>query len=249
MESLKAHAEAAETVSIIHNAVGWNTTYDPLSQRVVSPVSRYWTEAFGGPLVLFDWDTYFGAYLAAFSNKALAFSNAIAITKSLTPGGFVPNYTAGGTKASLDRSQPPVGSLMVREIYRRHPEKWFVQYVFDDLLTWNRWWLKGRNTPQNWLCWGSDSVGDHAAGTWQAAAYESGLDNSPMYDQVPFDTATHRLALADAGLTALYVADCKALAELAELLGRTREAKELRGRAAVFSKSLQNFGTQKKVFS
>ena len=244
--SLKTHAEASETVRVIHNAVGWNTTYDPLTQRVVSPVSRYWTEAFGGSAVLFDWDTYFGAYLAAFSNKALAFSNAIAITKSLTPGGFVPNYTAGGTKASLDRSQPPVGSLIVLEIYKKHPEKWFVQYVFDDLLTWNRWWLKGRNTPQNWLCWGSDPKGDHAAGTWQAAAYESGLDNSPMYDQVPFDTVTHRMALADVGLTSLYVADCKALAELADIVGRTREAKELRQRAGVFSKSLQKLWNEEK---
>jgi hypothetical protein len=186
-KALEAYGEEAPIASVIQNAIGWNTIYDPLNKQVITPVSRYWNEAFGGPYVLFDWDTYFGAWMASMLNKDLAFSNAIAITKSLTPGGFVPNYTAGGTKASTDRSQPPVGSMVVREIYRKYPEKWFLEYLFTDLLTWNRWWVKSRKTPENWLCWGSDSLGDASANTWQAAAYESGLDNSPMFDKVPFN--------------------------------------------------------------
>jgi hypothetical protein len=204
----------ADVERVIQNAIGWNTIYDPLNKQVVTPVSRYWNEAFGGPYVLFDWNTYFGAWMAAMLKKDLAFANAIAITKSLTPGGFVPSYTAGGAKASSDRSQPPVGSMVVREIYRKYPEKWFLQYLFADLLTWNRWWVKSRKTKENWLCWGSDSLGDASANTWQAAAYESGLDNSPMFDKVPFNKNTHLMEQADVGLQSLYVMDCEALADI-----------------------------------
>ena len=237
-QSIAKYMDQAPLVNIIQNAIGFNTTYDPLNKRVITPVSRYWSEVFGGPYVLFDWDTYFGAYMASLFNKDLAYSNAIAITKSLTPNGFVPNYTSGGDKMSADRSQPPVGSTVIREIYRKYPEKWFLEYVFDDLLSWNRWWLKGRTTPENWLAWGSDSLGDASANTWQAAAYESGLDNSPMYIGVPFNERTHRMELADVGLQSLYIMDCEALADIASILGKKQIANELTKRAQTFKIAL-----------
>lgn len=259
-KALLAYNNHATTVNIIQNAIGWNTIYDPLNQRVITPVSRYWNESFGGPYVLFNWDTFFGAYMSALFNKELAFSNAIAISKSLTPSGMIPNYTVGGDKASGDRSQPPVGSTIVREIYRKYPEKWFLQYVFKDLLSNNRFFLNYRSTKENYLCWGSGPIGDAAANTWQAAAYESGLDNSPMYDGIPFNFRTHRMELADVGLQSLYIMDCESLADIALVLGETEIAKELTDRALVYktalatlwdSKSQQylNYRTDKKVFS
>ncbi len=259
-KDLEKYGTEAAIANVIQNAIGWNTIYDPLNKQVITPVSRYWSEAFGGPYVLFDWDTYFGAWMAAMHNKDLAFANAIAITKSLTPGGFVPNYTAGGTKSSFDRSQPPVGSMVVREIYRKYPEKWFLQYLFSDLLTWNRWWVKSRKTKENWLCWGSDSLGDASANTWQAAAYESGLDNSPMFDGVPFNQSTHLMEQADVGLQSLYIMDCEALADIASILGKKDVQKELLERRNVFKEALSrlwheptgqylNFRTDQKVFN
>ncbi len=68
------------------------------------------------------------------------------------------------------------------------------------------------------LAWGSDNVPQLVDGTFhnfQAALFESGLDNSPMYDGVPFNPRTNRLEMADVGLNGLYVADCRALAEIA----------------------------------
>ena len=258
--ALSAFKNQAETVNIIQNAIGWNTTYDPLNKRVITPVSRCWTESFGGPFVLFNWDTFFGAYMAALFNKELAYSNAIAISKSLTPDGCIPNYTVGGNKASADRSQPPVGSTIVREIYRKYPEKWFLQYVFKDLLSNNRWFLNFRNTKENRLCWGSNKIGDASANTWQAAAYESGLDNSPMYDGVPFNFKTHQMELADVGLQSLYIMDCQSLADIALILGERTIALELTDRAQTFKKALAtmwdektgqylNYRTDKKEFS
>jgi neutral trehalase len=129
-------------------------------------------------------------------------------------------------------------------LYRKYREKWLVEYLFEDLLKWNRWWMKARATPENYLCWGSDSLGDPAANTWQGAAYESGLDNSPMYDKVPFNKQTHKMELADVGLMSLYIMDCESLADLAKVLGR-KEAAELLGRATTVRQSLKNLWDEK----
>jgi neutral trehalase len=80
---------------------------------------------------------------------------------------------------------------------------------------------------------------DTSVGTKQGAMYESGLDNSPMFDAAAFDAATGRLLQADAGLMGLYVADCDALAEIAGILGRTKERDELTARATRYRERLR----------
>ena len=52
-----------------------------------------------------------------------------------------------------------------------------------------------------------------------------------MYDDMPFDKTTGRMMLADVGLMGLYVADCDALASIANEVNRVAEAKELAARA------------------
>ncbi len=232
----------AETYNAIEQVIGWNIIYDAAQKRVIYPVSRLWNDNFGGQSVLFCWDTYFSAYMASMKSKELAYANAIEITKSITPGGFIPNWSGSYKNASFDRSQPPVGSLVFKELYRKYKEKWVLDYVFDDLLTWNRWWPKNRD-DNGMLCWGSNKVlpplvGDFAANAWQGAAYESGLDNSPMFDSVPFNTEKNMLALADAGLMGMYAMDCDALAEIAQVLNKPAIAKELQERGNFYRKQL-----------
>ena len=70
-------------------------------------------------------------------------------------------------------------------------------------------------------------------------ALESGLDNSPMYDDIPFDPESHLLLLADVGLMSLYIADCYALADLAKRIGRSAEAVELKERAERYAEKLK----------
>jgi neutral trehalase len=86
---------------------------------------------------------------------------------------------------------------------------------------------------------------DGSGHTWQAALYESGLDNSPMYDGVPFDGKTSRLQIADVGLTSLYVADCRALAEIAGILGHEADARELGARGEAFAEALRGLWDEK----
>jgi putative isomerase len=243
---LAARAQAGEAFTAMQTILGWNLTYDPENDRAISPVSRLWSATWGG-YVLFDWDTYFAAFMYSLYNKELAFANAVEITKGITRRGFIPNFHSAYQLKSEDRSQPPVGSLMVREIYKRHKERWFLQEVYDELLRWNRWWPTERDCG-GLLCWGSDPVRqtlDGQVNNFTAALDESGLDNSPMYDRVPFNQKTHMLEIADVGLTSLYVADCDALSEIATILGEVADVQELRARRVKYAKALQTLWDKK----
>ena len=233
--------EAHEVYEAVQRVLAWDTIYDRTKKRVFSPVSRVWNTIWGG-YVIFCWDTYFAAYIAGIENRGLAYANAVEITRAITDGGFVPNFS-GGPIDSLDRSQPPVGSFIVGELYHRYGDRWLLEETFDALLAWNRWWPRERATALNGLLgWGStpyeprtdNELETMGVGDTEGGAYESGLDNSPMYDDVPFDAYRNTMALADVGLNSLYVFDCECLAEIADVLGRTSEANELSRRAAEY---------------
>jgi putative isomerase len=240
-----AFGSNADVRNAMQTCLAWDTVYDPLRDRVISPVSRIWNVSWGG-YVMFCWDSYFAALMAAVDHRDLAYANAIEVTREGIASGFVPNFVSPSGYQSRDRSQPPVGSMTALMIYKRYRETWFLETVFEDLLAWNRWWPENRMVD-GLLAWGSHPyepvVGNqgevNTVNERFGAALESGLDNSPMYDGIPFDTDTHVLLLQDAGLNALYARDCADLAEIARLLGRTAEAAELLARGETFRTGLQ----------
>ena len=233
-QSKERYGVHAEAYNAMQTCLAWDTVYNPETGAPCTPVSRVWNNIWGG-YVLFCWDTYFGALMEAPDNPALACCNAIAITHALTENGFVPNYVTQHGIKSFDRSQPPVGSMCCLEIWRSCGWDWFLAEVFDDLLAWNRWYFRCRRGKNGLLAWGSDlyeGTTGHVLETKgvhdrQGAAYESGLDNSPMFDDIPFDSGRNILLLEDVGLTGMYIRDCRSLAEIAQILGRTAEADEL----------------------
>jgi len=192
--------------------------------------------------------------MLSFYNKELAYANAIAITSEAAETGFVPNFSDAFVK-SRDRSQPPVGSFCVREIYRKYREKWFLELLYDKLLTWNRWWEQKRDID-GLLAWGSNSyqplngnyweTQESGAGGRQGASFESGMDNAPMYFDIPFDSTQQVLKLWDVGLNSLYIMDCNALADIAKELGMTADYKELTARGAMYSANLNKRWNEKR---
>jgi glycogen debranching enzyme len=72
------------------------------------------------------------------------------------------------------------------------------------------------------LEWGSDrgatfSVGGR--GFLVQAKWESGMDDSPMYDDVTYNPKTYTMELDDVGLNSLYALDAECLAKIAAILG------------------------------
>jgi putative isomerase len=230
-------------VGAIQAILGWNTIYDPEKRRVISPVSRTWSINAGG-YVIFDWDTFFTSSIAAIEDRNLAYANAIETLRGETREGFVPNCVVAGDRKTTDRSQPPVGAMTVLGLYRRFHDHWLLDDTFEPLLRWNRWWATHRDV-QGYLAWGSNRESstvapfDSSAGTRQGAMFESGLDNSPMYDDTSYDPSTGMLEFADVGLMSMYIEDCRALAAVALILRKPGEAEELQERANRYEIKLQ----------
>lgn len=255
-QTVKQQGKVAEVYNVIQNSLNWQVVHDHVKNRAVTPVSRPWSYGWGkgqeGGYVLFCWDNFFAAYMHSIESKQLAFNEAIQMCNEIDDCGFVPNYSASFDIKSRDRSQPPVGSMMVLEIYKKYPERWFLEKVFDQLLTWNRWWETNRDTL-GYLCWGSNPAPsptndkrELTQNCFDAASNESGLDNTPMYDGVVFDTITHLLPMADVGLMGLYIGDCHALAEMAALLDRKDARMELLARAEKYNRKLSAMWSEEK---
>jgi len=129
---------------------------------------------------------------------------------------------------------------VIYEIYKKYKEKWLLDEVYEELLAWNRWWPKARDV-NGYLAFGSNNVPDSLRTidkhNIQAAKYES-LDNSPLYDDIPFNPITHTMDLADVSLMSYYVMDCDALAKIAETLEKKSDVKELHNRSKLYAKRL-----------
>ncbi|MBQ7719869.1 MAG: hypothetical protein IJT56_04720 [Clostridia bacterium] len=232
-----AYGRNAGAYQAMRSCLAWDTIYEPEHDRICSPVSREWSESSGG-YVLFDWDTYFASLMSQFGGRELAYLNAFAITNEMTEDGFVPNFGTSDDNKSRDRSQPPVGSMVALRLWEQFGDDWFVKELFPALYRWNTWFKEHRTLPDGTMCWGSEKfepkngryfeVND--IGNLQGAKYESGLDNSPMYDDASFDTEKQVMLLSDVGLTSLYIMDCRCLIKLAQIAGREDAVPVLRER-------------------
>lgn len=246
--SFARYGDCAPIYEAIQCAIAWDTTYDGRKDRVISPICRQWSINAGG-YVLFCWDNYFCSFMASLESRELAYANVIEITREQTARGFVPNFACGNGSSSEDRSQPPVGCAMLLEIYRRFGEKWLLEMLYPALKEWNEWYYNHRrNEETGALCWGSDPYEAELDGCWDTVgvndtyggALESGLDNSPMYDDIPFDTEKHIMKLEDVGLTGLHILDCRCMIQLAKLLGKEEDIPSFKQRLASARRGLDN---------
>ena len=126
----------AEVKEALQAATLWNYIYSPAEYGPFLPVSRSWNfvkhaKNMDWAYVIFDWDNLFASYMTSLdpTSKAIAYSNLIQVVRSRTARGFVPNYSAGGSK-SVDRSEPPIGAKVnsaasalkdALRNHRRHP--------------------------------------------------------------------------------------------------------------------------------
>ena len=254
-ESYRAYGDEGWMAQAMECVVSWDTVYDANHDRVISPVSRLWSIRKGG-YVLFCWDNFFAGYMAGAYGRALAYSNVIGIVNERTEQGFVPNMSCGNGMKTKDRSQPPVGSRIVLELYKKYRDLWLVKLLYPSLLRWNEWFFANRRAGSGALCWGSDPAPVFLGNRWEidgvhdrfGGALESGLDNSPMYDDIPFDAERNCLMLEDVGLTGLYIMDCMALRELAEVLGQKEDAAELLKRQACVEQGLERLWDEENGF-
>src|SRR4029434_2581273 len=114
-----------------------------------------------------------------------------------------------GRDAWVDRSQPPVGSVVTCLLYQRLGDETVLRAGYPVLAANHAWWLKTRDGNGDGLYeYGSSDVGSGLyIGNKLAAKDESFMDNSPVHDEARFDETTRTLDCADVGLNSLIALD------------------------------------------
>jgi Mannosylglycerate hydrolase MGH1-like glycoside hydrolase domain len=228
----------ADVYDALRSTLSWNMIYDANNNRVLTTSSRKLNEKYGGYYIKSQ-DNYFAALMQAFESKSIAYGNAISVGSEITNEGFIPGYSAGINNKSFDHSCGPIGSLVCKMIYDKYPEEWFLKEVYPNLITWNRWWDKKRNN-KDYLSWGSNPFQHiNNSNSAQAAMQESGMEDSPLFDDIEFNREINMFEQASVGLLSLYIADCNQLAEIAEILGFNDDVKELKDRSAKYTQKLE----------
>jgi hypothetical protein len=219
----------------IGNSMFWNTLYAPSNGLIFPSISRQWARGNGG-WVVGEWDCFFGSLLTSLEDTGQTAAAIRAILLAQTETGVVPNI-AGGSGITPDRSQPPVGSYVVWKDYQRVQDRELLEWAYPRLKKWHEWWLHDRGDGQRWrdgnrdglLEWGSDrgsASSGGGRGFLQAAKWESGMDDSPMYDEAAYDPKTYTMNLHDVGLNSLYTLDAECLGKIAVILGKEDDARQ-----------------------
>ena len=223
---LWAEGDWGDFLSPIENQLGNTKIYSPETARLAHIVSRGWCLPDGQ--ILFCWDSFFNGLLSSLDDPKMARNTVRAILAEAQPAGFIPNFGGSGSGVSTDRSQPPVGSYCIWKMNQRDPDIAFLAEVYPKLLKWHRWWFSPRkngNSPtrdgngDGLLEWGTET------GVLQNARFESGLDDSPMYDDGAM--AGPNMTMDSTDLSALWAMDADYLSRIAATLGKNEDAKQL----------------------
>lgn len=250
-DSFDKYGELKDIYKILETNISWNTTYDARNDRVATPTSRIWSIESGG-YVMYCWDSYFCSLMAGLGSKDIAYANFVEITKESESLGFVPNVTWGNGFKSVDRSQPPVGSFVLLNLYKKYRDEWFLKLLYPYMKKWNDWFYENRRNPNGTFSWGSNKRNVFYGTKWEyagvndtyGAALESGMDNSPMYDDIPFDKDRNVVLLEDVGLTGLFIFDSNSLMEIALILNYAEDVSLFKSRIEETSKALDTLWSE-----
>ena len=215
-----------ENCNLLHTALAWLTIFNPY-EGIFIVQTRDWD--FGYGYVLFEWDSYLVTYMLTMLQhplaKQIAVSTYLQVTKTRTTNsdglGFVPNF-ASGTIASRDRTEPPLAALALARMldtwgWQDSDMQWLIPLCFPDLSIEMEWfWRHRRIAPLGLIGLGSDPnepiFPDIGYDSMWAATLESGMDNSPMYDEDDlYDNVTHTMRLYDVGMSSLFIVLCDSL--------------------------------------
>jgi neutral trehalase len=235
----------------ITNNIHWTVLLQPEKGLLYAPAGRRWifprhaTER--DHWTLFAWDSFFNALELAVEDPELARAAVDAVLATQYENGNIPNWRGrfGGTP---DRSQPPVGAFTVLKLFLRTRDRSLLESTFPYLARWSEWWSavkaggaggagRRRDGNGNGLFeWGSDGAllstnpppWEVGADGRQRAAWESGQDDLPNWDDAVWDDDAETLTVESVDINALLALDYECLAAIAGELGdRASQARYL----------------------
>jgi hypothetical protein len=210
------------------HAVRWNICWDPRGADIFLAVSRSWVQMMAqnvglpehrrGPLI-FGWDTALSALLVSRSEPALARAIVRSVLRRQQPDGRLPPMSLGPHDS--DRGAPPLLPLAVWYLCHDGGTE-FAAEVLPALARAHRWTIEHREPRRDGLlCWGDDRSKSSPLRIdgWVGAVYESGMDNSPMWEELGFDHETLTMGRGCVDLCSMAALSARILAVLAERTG------------------------------
>jgi putative isomerase len=216
-----------EALDAIRDVMGWNTIWDNVNHRPYITCSRNWDlKKFGGFGFWLN-DTAVNALLVSLFDADQARENLAIILSAATPQGNLPCIMTGNDQW-VDRSQSPILSFIVWQIYQRTGNRSLLEIAYPVLARNNEWWCKTRDGNGNGLLeFGSSDVGRGLyKGTKLAAKDESFMDNSPVHDEACWNSESRTLDSEDVGLNCLVCLDCEMLGLVARAVGLLEAASD-----------------------
>jgi neutral trehalase len=247
---LAAEGDWAELPDSITNNLHWMVSLQPETGRRYLPAGRRWIfpRAEGGRehWTIFAWDAFFNALELSVESPDLARETIEAVLGTQYENGCIPNWR-GRFFGTRDRSQPPIGAFCVLKLHQRTAHSSLLTTAFPALERWHSWWTADRRgRPRrdgnaNGLCeWGSDpdqlraspAPWENAAPGRQLAAWESGQDDLPNWDEAGWNDQTGTMELDAVDLNSYLALDAECLGLIAAQLGDERKARAYAARAA-----------------
>jgi neutral trehalase len=228
--------------SSITNNLHWMVSIKPETGRRYTPAGRRWIfPRHGGGRdhwTVFCWDSFLNALELAVESPELARDALLAVLETQYDNGNIPNWRSrySGTP---DRSQPPIGSFAVLKCYLRTGDISLLEQAFPYLERWSAWWIAGKNgrkrrdgNDNGLFEWGCDlglltdspAAWENQASHHQLAAWESGQDDLPNWDDAVWLEESETFNLESVDLNSLLALDYECLALMAERLGLSHKA-------------------------
>jgi len=221
----------------ISNNLFWTTLYQPGHHRMYVPAGRTriqpTPDGNPGHWTIYEWVSFFNALEASVESSKHATEIIKAVLETQYPSGNIPNWRSrfGGTP---DRSQPPIGSYVVLKLFQRLGDLDLLSYAYPYLVKWHSFWKEEKDNGQSrrdgngdgLLEWGTDpEYLPQIVPSWEEnvegkkrTMWESGEDDLPNWDEVPFNQETGTLTMNCIGLNSLYALDAWCLAQIADVI-------------------------------
>jgi len=221
----------------ITNNVFWMILYQPDHHRLYAPAGRsgIFPKPAGAPddWAIFEWDSFLSTLELSVESARHVQDAVKAVLETQYPNGNIPNCRSqrGGTP---DRSQPPIGSYVVLKLFGKLGDIDLLNFSYPYLKKWHSFWRAPKHNGQprrdgnrdGLLEWGSDTeftpgalflLEGKATGK-SRAAWESGQDDLPNWQEASFNRETGTLAMNCLDLNCLYALDAYCLSQIAHIL-------------------------------
>lgn len=152
--------------------------------------------------------------------------------------GMVPDVIYADKKENNWRdTKPPLAAWSVWEVYLQTKDREFIREMFPKLMSYHHWWYKNRDHDGNGLCeYGSTD------GTYQAARWESGMDDAVRFDgrkMIKNNDTAWSLDLESVDLNAYLYAEKIYLSKMAGIIGHGDQAGQLEKEAVDLGKKIR----------